>query len=211
MKKTLLFIFSVFLVSTASAQIGKGQKYFGGSLYVNYDRDGNTTNYTFPTGTTVYTQRNLLNLNISPEFGFFLNNHWALGIQPGYSRISGTEISSFYSDTNTTQNFTTTHDYHTDYVGLTVNLRYYWMLSDKVGIFPQFGVSSSHVLNDFTNGGLSIGGGPNLVFFPTQKLGVNMGFGNASYNYNYRSGNTVLNLSLSNTFTFGLNYYWGGK
>ncbi|MFD0794449.1 hypothetical protein ACFQZX_12550 [Mucilaginibacter litoreus] len=209
MNKLLLsLIASFFVFGSALAQTGKGHKYVGGSFYFNYDKNGTTTNYSFDTGTTVYTQKDMVSLNIAPEFGFFLSDKWAIGIQPGYTRTSGTEISSFYSDVNSAQNYTYANDYHTDYVGLAINLRYYWMLSEKVGIFPQFGISSSHILNDFTNGGLTIGGSPNVVFFPTPKLGINMGFGNASYYYNYRSGNTIVNLSLSNSFNFGLNYYW---
>ncbi|HEK21294.1 hypothetical protein [Mucilaginibacter sp.] len=209
MKKTLLTAILLFSLSTALlAQTGEGYKYLGGSIYFNYNRDGNTTNYTYPTGNVVYTQEHLLNLNISPEFGFFMSKNWALGIQPGYTRASGREVSNFYSNQNSASNFTTVNSFHTDYIGLAVNLRYYWMFNDKVGIFPQFGVSTSHILNDFSNGGLTIGGTPNVVFFPTPKLGVNMGFGNASYYYNYRSGNTVVNLSVSNSFNFGLNYYW---
>ncbi|RWY53965.1 hypothetical protein [Mucilaginibacter gilvus] len=110
------------------------------------------------------------------EFGFFLGNKWTIGIQPGYSRLSGTETSYYYSATNPLNNYTYVHKYHTDIIGLAINLRYYyWMLCDKFGIYPQMGISSNHVLNNFLVGSLNVGGGPNVVFFPTKKTAYQYG------------------------------------
>jgi hypothetical protein len=212
MKKHLLTLLAIlFFAGASSAQTGKGAKYIGGSFNLNYDEAGYSSNTTFPQGHTQYFNTGILNLNISPEFGFFLNKKWTIGIQPGYSRLSGTETSNYYSNTTVTDNYSYTRKYHTDVIGLAINVRYYWMLSDKFGIYPQMGISSNHVLNNFLVGSLNIGGSPNVVFFPTQKLGINMGFGNLNYNYNYQTNGTKLNLALNNNFTFGLNYYWGGK
>jgi hypothetical protein len=212
MKKILLITFAaLFIFGTASAQTGKGYKYIGGSFTFNYDEDGTVQNINFDSGTTQYFNKDIVSFNISPEFGFFLSDKWAIGIQPGYSRVSGTETSNFYSSVNEANNYSYTRKYHTDIVGLAINLRYYYMVNDKIGFYPQFGVSTSHIANDFTNGHFSAYAGPNVVFFPTPKIGLNMGFGNAGYQYNYLSHGSVLSLSLNNSFNFGVNYYFGGK
>ncbi|TWR31610.1 hypothetical protein FPZ43_03825 [Mucilaginibacter pallidiroseus] len=208
MKKLLLALLSITLAITASAQTGKGQKFVGGSFYLNYDEAGTVSYYNYATGSTTYSQTNVLNLNISPEIGLFLTDKLAVSIQPGYSRVSGTETSAFYSSVNSAQNYVYTRDYHTDYAGLSVNFRYYWMLSNKFGIYPQAGISTSHVINDFKQGGLAIGGGPNVVFFPTESIGLNMGFGAINYRYNYTTHTSNFTTSLNNNFTFGINYYW---
>jgi hypothetical protein len=211
--KTKLLTLSILMISafTATAQIGKGQRFLGGSFAVSYNQDGTSQNVTFDSGTTVYSNYHVLSFNVSPEFGFFLGDKWAIGIQPGYSRVSGTETSNYYSRTNTATNYSYTNKYHTDYVGLAINLRYYCMFTDKFGIYPQMGVSTSHLTSNFSNGHLSAYAGPNVVFFPTPKIGLNMGFGDISYQYNYLSHGSLINASLNNNFNFGVNYYFGKK
>jgi hypothetical protein len=212
MKKLLLTaITSLFIFCAALAQTGKGHKYLGGSFTFSYDEDGTVQNYNFDTGVTQYLNHDIVSFNISPEFGFFLSDKWAIGIQPGYSRVSGTETSNFYSNVNAANNYSYTSKYHTDIIGLAINLRYYCMLTDKFGIYPQMGISSSHIANNFTNGHFAAYAGPNVVFFPTPKVGLNMGFGNISYQYNYLSHGSFVNASLNNNFNFGINYYFGGK
>jgi len=209
MKKHILAALIILVTAAiATAQTGKGQKYIGGSFYLNYDETGTSAFYTYPQGSTRYLNQNILTFNINPEIGFFLGDKWALGIQPGYSRTSGTETSYYTSATNPASNYTYTNKYHTDIVGLAINVRYYWMLNSKVGIFPQVGVSSNHVLNNFLVGSLNVGGGPNVVFFPTQKLGINMGIGNVRYNYNYQTRGSNVTVNLNSNFNFGVNYYW---
>jgi hypothetical protein len=60
-------------------------------------RTAPSQNYNYDTGVTQYFNNDIVSFNISPEFGFFLSDKWAIGIQPGYSRVSGTEVSNFYS------------------------------------------------------------------------------------------------------------------
>ncbi|MDB5152176.1 MAG: hypothetical protein JWR54_927 [Mucilaginibacter sp.] len=214
MKQHLLILsaFLFTLIGSATAQTGKGNYYIGGSLYYNYDGRGTTTLYTYPTGTIDYTVNNLTTFQFNPEFGYFLSKNWAIGIQPNYSRTSGTETSVFTSNnTNVVANSTSTDNYHFDVVGLTVSLRYYYMLTDKIGIFPQFGLSSQNDLKDFSNGEITLLASPNIVFFATPKLGVNMGFGNVKYATDYHFNNSYVNVGFNNAISFGLNYYWGKK
>jgi hypothetical protein len=214
MKIRLFFLsfFIMIVISSASAQVDKGSHYIGGSLYYNYDGGpGTTTLYTFNTGTTLYTVNKLTTFQFSPEFGYFLSKKWAIGIQPDYSRSSGTETNAFTSNTAGVQSFTTVNNYHIDVVGLTVSLRYYCMITDRIGIFPQFGVSTQNDLKDFGNGEISILASPNIVFFATPKLGINMGFGNIRYATDYHLNNSFVNVGLNNAISFGLNYYCGSK
>jgi hypothetical protein len=211
MKRILLA--SVLLLSgifSASAQdVGKGCFYIGGSFNYNYDQAGTSTTYTYPTGTTLYTNEHVTNIQLSPDFGFFLSKNWAVGIQLGYNRVSGTEINAYTADDNTTTSYTTVHNYHTDAFGLGAHVRYYWMLSDRVGIFPQFGFTTSNDVNNFNDGTLAIGGNPNIVFFATPRLAINLGFGNIEYDLNYLSKTSSFNVGLNTNIGFGLNYYWG--
>jgi hypothetical protein len=210
MKKLLLTaIISIFIFGAASAQTGKGHKYLGGSFNFSYDEDGTVQNFNYDSGLTQYYNYKITKFNFSPEFGFFLSDKWTIGIQPGYSRVSGTETSNFFSTTNTAKNYSFTDKYHTDIIGLAINLRYYCMFNDKFGIYPQMGISSSHLANSFSNGHFAAFAGPNVVFFPSPKVGLNMGFGNLSYQYNYKSRGSFVNASLNNNFNFGVNYYFG--
>lgn len=214
MKKHLLFLSILLLaiITSVSAQTNKGDYYLGGGLSYNYNSAGSTTLYTFQTGYTNYTVNKISNLAIAPEFGYFIGKNWAIGIQPNYSRSSGTETSVFTAFQGSgVQNSVTTDTYHTDVVGLTLNVRYYYMISDKIGIFPQLGLSSENDVKNFSNGELTLALSPNIVFFATHKLGVNLGFGNITYATDYHFKSTYLNAGLNNNISFGLNYYWGRK
>jgi hypothetical protein len=206
----ILFISLIAFIGPASAQTEKGNFYIGGSLYYNYDGGlGTTTLYTFQTGTTNYTIHNLTTFQFNPEFGYFLSKNWSIGIQPNYSRSSGTETSVFTSYTDPASNLPSSDSYHIDVVGLTINVRYYCMLTDRIGIFPQFGISSQNDLKNFGNGEITVLGSPNIVFFVTPKLGLDMGFGNIKYATDYHLHNSYVNVGFNNAISFGLNYYWG--
>lgn len=198
-------------INSASAQVDKGNHYIGGSLYFNYDGPGTSTYYTFDTGNTLYSLSKLTTFQINPEFGYFLSKKWAIGIQPNYSRSSGTETNAFISNTEGVQSYTSVNKYHADIIGLTVSMRYYCMLTDKIGIFPQLGISTQNDVKHFSNGEITVIGSPNIVFFATPKLAVNMGFGNIKYATDYHFNNTYFNLGFNNAIAFGLNYYWGRK
>jgi len=208
MKRYLFTLLFFAIVGTASAQVGKGQFYIGGSLNYNYDEAGTSSVISYPQGTTYYNNGKVTNFQISPDFGFFLSNEWAIGIQIGYTRTSGTETSQYLAIDSTSQSYTYSHKYSSDALGIGIHLRYYCMFTDKIGFFPQFGVTTSNDLNDFNSGTLSIGGNPNIVFFPTKHLGINLGFGNLAYNMDYKTKNKSFNLGLNTNIGFGLNYYW---
>jgi hypothetical protein len=210
MKKHLLTFSILFIViGSASAQIGKGAYYLGGSFNYNYDQAGTSNIYSYSTGSTVYTNSHITNIQVSPDFGFFLTDRWAIGLQLGYSRVSGRETNDYIANDSTTASYTRSDTYHSDAIGIGVHLRYYWMLNDRIGIFPQFGVTTSNDLNNFNDGTLSLGGNANIVFFATPHLAINLGFGNLAYNLDYLSKTSNFNLGLNTNIGFGINYYWG--
>lgn len=208
MKKILLSLIFFTIVGTASAQLTKGAYYIGGSVDYNYDSSPSTTTIPYPGyGTTYYTTKNRFDFQVSPDFGIFLTNKWAVGLQLGYTRDGGTEINDYVGNDPTTS-YVRTDNYHTDAIGIGLHVRYYWMFNDKIGIFPQFGVTTSNNLNNFNVGTLSIGGNPNIVFFATKHLGINLGFGNIGYNRDYATKTYNFNASLNENINFGLNYYF---
>ena len=211
MKKLLLSIIFLAIAGAASAQLTKGAYYLGGNVDYNYDNSPVTTTIPYPGyGTTYYTTKNRFDFQVAPDFGIFLTDKWAVGIQLGYTRDGGTEVNDYVGNDPTTS-YIRTDNYHTDAIGIGLHVRYYWMLNDKIGIFPQFGVTTSNNLDNFNEGTLSIGGNPNIVFFATKHLAVNLGFGNLGYNLDYATKTYNFNVDLNENISFGLNYYWGGK
>jgi hypothetical protein len=208
-KHLLSIILLSAIIGSASAQVSKGSFYLGGSFNYNYDQAGTTNTYSYTTGTTYYTNNHITDFQVSPDFGYFFADNWAVGLQLGYTRTSGQEINDYVADDNTTTSYIHTDSYHTDAVGIGVHFRYYWMLNDKVGIFPQFGVTTANDLQEFSAGTLSIGGNPNIVFFATPSLAINLGFGNLQYNMDYKTKDVTFNAGLNTNISFGLNYYWG--
>lgn len=213
MKQKLLALSILFFVfiSAASAQTGKGAFYLGGSVSYDYSSFGSTSTYNFNNGYTDYTTTKIAALSIRPEIGFFISNKWSIGVQAVYSRTSGTETSKYYSYTNSADNYVSSDKYHDDIAGIGVHARYYCMITDKFGFFPELGISTLNNTTYFKYGTLSIGSTPNFVFFPTPKLGVNLGFGGLAYNLDYQTKDSTFHLGLNDNISFGLNYYWGRK
>lgn len=208
MKKYLFTLLFFAIAGSVSAQVGKGQFYLGGSLNYNYDEAGTSSVVTYPQGTTYYNNGKITNFQISPDFGFFLSDKWAIGIQVGYTRTSGTETNTYVANDTTSTSFYSMDKYSSSALGIGIHLRYYCMFTDKIGFFPQFGITTTNDLNDFNSGNLAIGGNPNIVFFPTKHLGINLGFGNLAYTRDYKSKTSDFNLGLNTNIGFGLNYYW---
>ncbi|MDB4902280.1 MAG: hypothetical protein JWQ63_1561 [Mucilaginibacter sp.] len=213
MKQKLLFYSLLFfiLIGSASAQTNKGEFYIGGSLSYSYNSYGSENTFNYSTGYTNYYTTKVSAFSLSPEFGYFLGKKWSIGFQPTYQHNSGTETSYYYSYTNSANNYVYSNNYNTSVVGVDINVRYYCMITDKFGFFPQMGISSLNNTTYLKYGSLNIGAIPNFVFFPAPQLGVNLGFGNIGYSLDYQTKNHTFNLGLNNNISFGLNYYWGRK
>ncbi|MCR8557077.1 hypothetical protein KXD93_05465 [Mucilaginibacter sp. BJC16-A38] len=213
MKQKLLafFILLISISTAASAQTTKGTFYLGGSVSYDYSSFGSSSVIDYSEGYTNYVTSKIGNLSIRPEIGFFISDKWSIGVQAVYSRNSGTETSNYFSYTNSADNYVSSDKYHTDVAGIGVHARYYCMISDKFGFFPELGISTLNNTTYFKYGTFSIGTTPNFVFFPTQKLGVNLGFGGLAYNLDYQTKDSTFHLGLNDNISFGLNYYWGRK
>jgi hypothetical protein len=208
MKKILFSLIFLAIAGSASAQFSKGSYYLGGSLNYNYDEAGTTTTYTYAgQGVDVYTNNHLSDFQIAPDFGIFLTDKLAIGLQIGYTRDAGQEINNYTAE-DVVNSYVSTDHYSTSALGIGLHVRYYWMLTKQIGIFPQFGITTSNNLNNFNYGTLSIGGNPNIVFFATPRLGINLGFGNLEYDMDYATKTYTFNFGLNTNISFGLNYYW---
>jgi hypothetical protein len=203
----LFFVF----IGAASAQSAPGSFYIGGSLGYNYNSYGSQSTITYLQGYTNYYLTKLANINISPEFGMFLSKKWSIGIQPTYARSSGTETSYYYSYGGASGNYVYSDKYNTTTLGIGIDVRYYCMLTEKFGFYPQFGISTQNNSVYFSNGSLNVGATPNFVYFPTPKIGVNLGFGDVGYSLDYKTKDHTVNANLNNNIVFGVNYYWGRK
>ncbi|MDB5007303.1 MAG: hypothetical protein JWP45_1696 [Mucilaginibacter sp.] len=210
MKQKVLALLILFMAITgiALAQPSKGQFYTGGSLSYSYDTYGSKTTYNYTNGYTDYYLTKVTAFSISPEFGYFISNKLSVSIQPTYQHNSGTESSYFYSYVTSADNNVSSDTYKTNVAGVGINLRYYLMLSDKFGFFPQLGVSTLNNTTYFKYGTFNVGVSPNFVFFPSHKIGINFGFGNIAYSLDYATKNHSINAALNNNITFGLNYFW---
>lgn len=213
MKQKLLALFTLFISISmaASAQTTKGTFYLGGSVSYDYSSFGSSSIIDYNEGYTNYVITKVGNLSIRPEIGFFISDKWSIGVQAVYSRNSGTETSNYFSYTNAADDYIASDNYHTDILGLGVHARYYCMINDKFGFFPEGGVSTLNNATYFKYGTFSVGVTPNFVFFPTSKLGVNLGFGGVAYNLDYQTKDSTFHFGLNDAISFGLNYYWGRK
>jgi hypothetical protein len=210
-KLLLSIIVSIFFVASASAQTGAGKFYIGGNTSYAYNSYGSETTYSYASGYTNYYVTKVGTFNLSPEFGFFITNKLSIAIQGAYSHSSGTESSYYYSYLNSSDNYVKTDVYNSNFIGVGLDLRYYCMISDKFGFFPQVGFTTLNNTSNLNVGTFAIGASPNLVFFPSKKVGVTLGFGNIGYSLDYQTKNHTVTAALNNNLYFGLNYYWGGK
>jgi hypothetical protein len=211
LKLLLTSILFSFIISAASAQTSDYKFYIGGSMSYNYNSFGTMSTFSYTDGYINYYTTKVGNFNISPEFGFMLNKKWSVGVQPIFSHTSGTESSYYYAYSGTANNTFFSDNYKTNSLGLGINVRYYAMITDRFGFFPQFGLSTLNNLAYPNNGSFNIGVSPNFVFFATPKLGINLGFGDVAYSLDYKTKDHTFNANLNNNIVFGLNYYWGRK
>lgn len=204
------FLLPAIFTGNALAQAQKGQTFIGGSLGVNYDGNtGGSTYIPYLEGFTQYSISKTTTVQINPEFGYFISDNWSVSLQPTFSHSSGTETSYYTDYTNVNNNYLYSDKYNLNMIGIGINFRYYWMFTEKVGVFPQFGISDTNNIKQFGYGILGAGANANLVFFPTPDLGINLGFGNLAYNLNYKTHISTFNFGLNNSLMLGLNYYFG--
>lgn len=181
--------------------ISKGSKVFSAGINGGFSNDGN--------------QFTSVGVNIFENSGFFVKNNFAIGPRIGYgfgySRYMVSNPSIYERAYQ-----------HTPSLG--VFLRYYKMFTPRFGFFGEFnatgGYSNLKVVSNNSAAnykgeavGIFVGLSPQLVYFITNKLAVEAGFGSINYNITksidnspwQQSGNFGLNPNLN----FSLAFYFG--
>jgi len=234
-KKSVLSVLALgTTISAAQAQTEAGKLLLTGR--VNYSQSTSESNQV---GTTpslngiTYQQNKQTGFGFLPQIGFFVADKLAIGLSGGISS-SQTKEKYTNSSSNITPSYSYTNKYETKAVSVGPFVRYYHMIGEKVGFYGQLaggyqrreqesGTTSTGVNtpNDYSYGVKSTGGFANLtpgfVFFPTQKLGLELTVGNLSYsrmkgNPQGRNPNQADYENTSTVFgaDFGLQYLTAG-
>lgn len=209
---------SMALVSV-QAQIPKGTKLIGGTI--NYHRTSEDQTYTYPY--QVPNQRKFEStqrtFTVNPRVGAFISENLAVGLAAAFN--SNKHVSPYYTAAGDLGKQVITNK------GFSVApfLRYYYMPTENFGVFGELtagysyhkGKTRADSSDVYQTTGFSKGGfariTPALVFFPTNKLGVELSFGSIGYSRNHNELKALqLNQSASdsreNSFgaSFGLDY-----
>ena len=204
-----IFLTVLLLNSFASyCQFIKGDKYLGGTIYLNTQRAPDSQNG----GLT-----NLVNsFSISPSVGFLLNEKFAVGGQIGYSSYysKSTNFAPYVSESKSSS------------IGIGFFARRFYKISDRflfsiIGLInfnrgsnanTQTNTSANTVTESETqNYQLSTSIRPAFVFFPSPKWGFEASVGNISYSIDRNLSNdeksNFFNINYG-TISLGLSYYF---
>jgi hypothetical protein len=189
-----LIVFSI----CAKAQTDKGNVYIGGS--VSYNR--NTADQ------SGYSNEHE-QAYLTPTVGFFLAKNFSIGLSPQYSYSKN--ISAVFLNSGLNVNKNESH-----LLGGGINLRYYIAIVPRLFFFPEF--SSSYMVSigkSSTESKLSRTSiSPNLTFFATKKLALNLTYGAWAYTYQTNKGNftndkfTNFDFNINSSVALGVNYFF---
>lgn len=197
-KKTVL---SVLLLGTAmgaaQAQTEAGKLLLSGQVNYNQSEGKSTSSSTDPTFPVAIIHQEIkqASFNFAPHVGFFVADNLALGISASLGSGSGKQtdirdeagsLGTYYRNDRTK--------------GISAGpfVRYYKMLGEKMGFYGQLAggyqrqtqnystrYSGNNGQGDYSSETESTGGygalSPGFVFFPTQKLGIELTMGSLSY------------------------------
>ncbi|UYZ62172.1 PorT family protein [Hymenobacter weizhouensis] len=167
----------------ASAQITKGVKLLGGS--VGYNAYSVTEDFD-----TKFTPEKRSSFSAAPAAGFFIADNVAVGISPGFSTNKTVLKEGVLNGPNSPVVVTRTDKEHS--VSIAPFLRYYYLPIENFGIYGQ--VSAGYALgrfdrdidqssNVFSANTREVFAAitPALVFFPINKLGLELTCGSVGY------------------------------
>jgi hypothetical protein len=181
MKKVNLLTLVFILVATASsfAQTSAGTLFLGGGLGFNTTNSKTTTKIGNVTATVDGPQRT--EFSVIPGVGYFIADKLAVGIDISFagSSFKETEANGDYEKVSRTD------------IGFTPYVRKYFMLSDNFGFTGTLGLGvgfgSSRIEEKDGNTTTTVDGPkstilefgltPGLVFFPTNRVGLEANFG----------------------------------
>ncbi|AHJ99723.1 hypothetical protein [Hymenobacter swuensis] len=187
----LLTIGLSFSSLVAEAQLVKGTKLLGGNL--GYTRSTSTqtlNNPSIPVTKREYEQVNRT-FNVSPRAGVFIADNLAAGISVGYNSQKITSPLYDYSYTGNPVTYQQTA--RNNSFNIAPFLRYYYMPTATFGVFGQLNATYStgkskaettapnQLDNEGKINGFGLGISPALVFFPVEKLGLELAFGGIGY------------------------------
>ncbi|MET4105888.1 outer membrane beta-barrel protein [Hymenobacter sp. UYP22] len=177
------------LALSAEAQIAQGTKLLGGS--VGYNRSTTTwNNSAAPVAQREYEQTSR-SFNVSPQAGVFIADNLAAGVSIGYSSQKTTTPYYNYSSSSNPEVYQQTARSNT--FSVAPYLRYYYMPTTAFGVFGHLSVNYNtsksqtattgpdQLDNSGRSNGFGIGITPTLVFFPIEKLGLELSFGGIGY------------------------------
>jgi len=227
-KKIVLVSVILLAVMTSHSQTEKGRRFIGGTFNLgkSSDSDSNTDN---EYDTDLFTFR------IAPEFGYFVTDNLAIGVNADYyiSNRSHNHMSVIQPG------YRWSEKYGEMGYGAGGFVRYYKKITDNFFFTLNGRISCIHSIqkreytssdplsnysNSYKNGAnvMGVSVAPGLVYFVTPKLGIQSSFGAVYYNYtgskttsstitNYQGkgkrNDYGINLNPS-TFFMGLNYYF---
>lgn len=206
MKKQLLTLVAVCAIAMAShAQTEKGDNLIGGSLSISSSKTESPNS----------EKRNFYGIN--PSYAHFFSKNLAIGLITGasYSKNSNKNFDSYY-------NLTSTRTSKQKSFSVGPMVRYYVNIVDKLKAFGQFsgtiGFVKTNEIYDgpynynltpdtkFTQYNAAIR--PGLAFFPTKKLGLELGFSLLSYSKTDYDGKEPSNIWYeTEAFDFGFNTF----
>jgi len=205
MKKQLLTLVALCAITMGvNAQTEKGDNMIGGSFSIS----------TSKTESSNYEKRNYY--SITPRYAHFFSKNLAIGLTVGANY--GKTLNSNY-DANS--NLTSTRTSKQKGISVGPIVRYYVDVTDKFKAFGQFigtiGVVKTDEISTYPyynfepnskyiqyNASIS----PGLAFFPTKKLGIELGFSLLSYNkIDYDGPAPAYSWYEAEAFEFGLNTF----
>jgi hypothetical protein len=203
MKKTLALTAAMVLAGQlVNAQTQKGTQNLG--VYLSYSNFDDKTVST-PTSSSPSMQKSSSNnFTIGPSYGYFIANGTELAANAYVSGGGQTNESEYSATTSTFKQKSTNF-------GVTLFLRKYFLYDNKFGfrVGPYAGYSygktkyestppnSNNNTSSNTNG-YSAGGMLDLVYYPSNKLGISANLANLSYSHSKSKG---VDVSTSNNFT----------
>ncbi|TGE05633.1 hypothetical protein [Hymenobacter fodinae] len=195
MKKLTFSILLLGLVSGAKAQTGAGHYLISGLINYNSSKTDNSPNTNSQNIKSQYVQ-------FIPTVGYFVADNLAIGLSGNIASSKQTQASNSYG-------------YTTNSVGPFV--RYYKMVTEKLGFYGQLegnyvsgtNYTTSETVNGQNTSSRRTRGGsgtltPGIVFFPIEKLGLQLGIGNIGY---YRTKETPKSPVPVNTWSTTSSYF----
>lgn len=205
MKKRILLFTAIALTATTtiSAQVKKGDKLLGASMGIYY----NNTSGPYNSGGSSS------NANIAPRIGFGLGQNSVIGFRTHFGYSTSKTDESDAKNTSTS-------------LGGSLYWRKFMPIKGQIGWYvePNAGITYSSTVNKSTAQGkiktsstnYGVGVVPGIFYQPLTKLLISADFGGLSFNHGESTGqndqkykSSHVNLSLMNSFTFGVDFILG--